>query len=117
MPGISSSWNLRLLFLPSGSEHVTGIAGSHTTKLEPSIASSAMATAKPIRTVNTLVLVHQTGASLPSLYSHKGHSTSLAITDVLLQMVFHLVPHPSQTIVCSPEAPLRKMFPLKNAKT
>jgi len=117
MSGISSSWNLRLLLLPSGSELIAGIAGSHTTILEPSIASLAVAATKPIRAVNALVLDHQAGASLTSLNSHKGHSTNLATTEVLLRMIFHLLPHPSQTIVCSPEEPLKKLPPLENAET
>jgi hypothetical protein len=49
--------------------------------------------------------------------SHNGHSTNRATTDVLLRMIFHLLPHPSQTIVCSPEEPLKKPPPLENAKT
>jgi hypothetical protein len=117
MSGISSSWNLRLLFLSSGSEHVAGIAGSHAIVLETSIAFSAVAAAKPVCAVNALVLVHQAGASLISLNSHKGHSTNLATMDVLLRMIFHLLPHPSQTIVCSPEEPLKKTPPLENDKT
>jgi hypothetical protein len=76
-----------------------------------------VAATKPIRTVNTLILAHQDGAPLLSLNSHKGHSTNRATTEVLLQMIFHLLPHPSQTIVCSPEAPLKKTPPLENAKT
>jgi len=117
MSGISASWNLRLFFSPSGSEHVASIAGSNRTILEPSIASLAVAATKPIRAVNALVLDHQAGASLTSLNSHKGHSTNLATTEVLLRMIFHLLPHPSQTIVCSPEAPLKMSPPLENAKT
>jgi hypothetical protein len=76
-----------------------------------------VAAAKPIRAVNALVLFHQAEASLISMNSHKGHSTNRATTAVLLRMIFHLLPHPSQTMVCSPEEPLKKLPPLENAKT
>jgi len=76
-----------------------------------------VAAAKPICAVNALGLFHQAGVSLVSMNSHNGHSTNRATTDVLLRMIFHLLPHPSQTIVCSSEEPLKKTPPLENAKT
>jgi hypothetical protein len=76
-----------------------------------------VAAAKPFRAVNALGLFHQTEASLISINSHKGHSTNRATTTVLLRMIFHLLPQPSQTSVCSPEEPLKKTPPLENAKT
>jgi len=118
MSDISSSVTLRTsLFLPSGSEHAAGIARSYMIIPEPFLSSSAVAAPKPIRAVNTLGIFHQAGASLISMNSHNGHSTNRATTDVLLRIIFHLLPHPSQTIVCSPEEPLKKLPPLENAKT